>query len=101
MTTGIARDLSAKLQGEIAGVLERNLHVFAAVLEPGELGEVVLEAAVMTVRTTAATIAGFATGREEVTNLFQLVTRSIADQVQYRQDEGIEKALAAVAERGR
>jgi len=99
MTAGITRDLSAKLQGDIGAALERNLHVFAAVLEPAELSLVMIEAAVMASRTTAATIAGFVEA-EKVATMYGGTIDAIIEQLQNSKADGIARTVAALRARG-
>lgn len=99
MTQGIPRDCSAKLQKALAEVLEREIKLFACVLDPMQISEIMFEAAVMVVRTTAATLAGYASEPSDVENIFRSVTAGIQASVQSGEAEGIARTLNALRER--
>lgn len=100
MTKGVSRDCSAKLQAKLAEVLERELQLFAHVLDPLEISEIMFEAAVMVVRTTAATLAGYATKPEDVETIFRSVTVGIQASVESGEADGIARTKAQLAARG-
>lgn len=99
MTKGISRDCSAKLQGKLAEVLERELQLFAHVLDPLEISKIMFEAAVMVVRTTAATLAGYATEPKDVETIFRSVTAGIQASVNSGEADGIARTVKTLAER--
>ena len=100
MSTGIARDLSAKLQGKLAEVLERELRIAGHVLGPPELGEIMIEAAVMLARTSAASIAGFAGHQGDASALFKATLKAIVTSIETGTGEALERALKEMESRG-
>jgi hypothetical protein len=100
MSEGISRDLSKKLQQQLAVVLDRELHLFQHVLGAEEIGVVAMEAAVMMVRTAAATIASFATDPADMATLYRATTSGIIDMVGRGEADGIARTqIAAKARR--
>lgn len=99
MSAGISRDLSKKLQLELAAVLDRELHLFQHVLSIEEIGLVAMEAAVMMVRTTAATIAGYAAKPADIETLYRATTKGMLDMVGRGEAEGIARTQVAAKSR--
>ncbi len=99
MTQGISRDCSAKLQRNLAEVLERELNLFAHVLDPMQISEIMFEAAVMVVRTTAATLAGYSSEPAEIETIFRSVIAGIHAAVRSGEADGIERAIREIRKR--
>lgn len=100
MSEGMSRDLSKKLQLQLAAVLDRELHLFQYALSPEEIGVVAIEAAVMMVRTTAATIAGYGTNSADIETLYRTTTSGILDMVGRGEADGIARTKATLQARG-
>lgn len=99
MSEGMSRDLSKKLQLQLAEVLDRELHLFQYALSAEEIGIVAMEAAVMMVRTTAATIASFATNPGDMATLYRATTSGIIDMVGRGEADGIARTQVAAEAR--
>lgn len=99
MTQGIPRDCSAKLQKALAEVLQREIQLFACVLDPMQISEIMFEAAVMVVRTTAATLASYASNAADAEDIFRSVTAGINAAIQNGEADGIARTLSAMQER--
>lgn len=95
MSTGMTRDLSAKLQRKLAEVLDRELHLFAVVVNPEEIGLILIEAATMLCRTSAATIAGYGDDPEKIEHLYRSSITAIVQQLTTSQEDGVARTIAA------
>lgn len=94
----VTRDLSRKLQEGLAVVLERDLKVAQVVLEPNEIGVLFLEAAVMMVRSSAATVAGMC-GPADVERIYDLTIESIFEQAKMGRADAVRRTQTAIAPR--
>ena len=99
MSEGMSHDLSKKLQLQLAAVLDRELHLFQYVLSTEEIGIVAIEAAVMMVRTTAATIANYASKPADIEILYRATTKGILDMVSRGEADGIARTQVAAKAR--
>ncbi|KTT72642.1 hypothetical protein [Sphingomonas endophytica] len=61
--SGVQKDLSMKLQRDLAEVLQRNLQLFQIALDPADMGAMLLEASLMIVASSAATMANLVAQR--------------------------------------
>lgn len=82
MTTGIARELSRNVQTRLAETLERELNIVRHALDDGELAELMIEAAVMMARTTAASIAAQSGNRGAAAGLFEAALLAIVHSIE-------------------
>lgn len=99
MNDGISRDLSKKLQQQLAAVLDRELNLLQHVISAEEIGVIMMEAAVMLARTSAATIGGYATSPADIATLYRATTSSIIDMISRGQDDGIARTQVAAKAR--
>ena len=102
MTQAITRDLSKKLQNDLSDVLERNVSLASAVLNPLQVALVMVEAAVMMTRTAGATMAnsvGDWASREDIVQAHDLMIDMIIEQVNASRADSLERAFAEIARR--
>lgn len=101
MSTGIARDLSAKLQQDLSATLERNTAIARHVLDGASVAIMMLEAAVMMTRTTAATIANMSDDDSDVPGTFDATITAIVQQIHHSRDDALERTMAVRREQRR
>ena len=99
MSREIARDLSRDLQTRLADVLGRQANIASAVLPFPEVSFLMIEAAVMMVRTVGGTIANSLADTEEVAAVYEVTVKAIIEQVEQGRADAIEKIAAEINKR--
>jgi hypothetical protein len=96
-TKGVARDLSEKLQRRIAEVLERELQIASHVVEMPEIAAMLMEASIMMIRTSAATLAN-SCQESALDEVYNASYDAIVAAAVSAKPEGLHKARVKIAE---
>ncbi|TVV75309.1 hypothetical protein [Sphingomonas solaris] len=81
MNDQIRKDLSRKLQTGLGALFQREIEIAKVVLSPADTNTLLFEAAVMMVRTAAASIAASAESVADVEKTFDVVVEAVFEAI--------------------